>query len=449
MQCLVEISRIYYEFLASHIEQMATITTGHITNDEEKVSVQAFEFWCSVAETETKLIRERNESFGYCERYLDLLFSVVKTCLLNRSEEKEQDEDTWNNTKASSSLLASMSTCTGERLILHVFTLISESLNDSSFKSRDSAILAFGSILETECAEKIRNIIPGALPKLLNMLNDPSAEVRATMAWAIKRLAEFHSESFTNKNDYDLLMNTILESMNSDRKVVLQLLDAINFLVTNLRPGYNSTSSLASPYMERLLHCLLSTAYTKDAFDNDYNIALGAFYTMGSIIDYAPLDTYTIVSDFFGNIFSAFNATLDDKNFNSMEAKYAYQTYIATVISACAAGGKVKLSKEDAFAVYELIKSSFEERQSVYEEGLMAVSSLALSVGPEFVSMMPDFLRYLLFALSLWNSVDVCRIAINCTSDLIRALDSNMSAFMPKITPVILGILEVIFILTF
>jgi hypothetical protein len=36
MQCLVEISRIYYDFLEANIDKLIAVTTNHMLNDEEK-----------------------------------------------------------------------------------------------------------------------------------------------------------------------------------------------------------------------------------------------------------------------------------------------------------------------------------------------------------------------------------------------------------------------------
>jgi importin subunit beta-1 len=442
----VEISRIYYDFLESNIDRLISVTTDHMLQDDEKVSIQAYEFWCSISDDEIRRLALNNGSCRfYTERALDTLWNTVRTHLMNRNAELEKlDEDAWSNAKAASTLLSNISQCTHERLIDYVFNLISECIQSDNAKIRDSTILAFGSVIETTHREKIRNIIPGAIPTLLNLLKDPSVDVRSTVAWSIKKMTEYHSECFANVEIYDQVVVTCFENLSGSKRVAKQLLDALSNLVINLRPDNlrNQQSGFISKHLEGLLPLLMQLAFTKDAYDPNDNIALGCFYLMGSLVDHAPMDTYYILNNFFSNIYMAYESTLDAANFPSQEQRYSYQCYIATVISACFSGEKVKMNNEQASAVYNLIKTSFEQRQGVYEEGLMACSSIALTLGTEFSHIIPDFGRFLFFALKQWQDVTLCRIAINSTSDLIRSMGPAMNNYIDQIAPLIMEILE-------
>ena len=451
MQCLVEISRIYYCFLESHIDQLISITQNHMLNDDERVSIQAYEFWCSISDDEVKLSAQNNPMCKYyCDRGLDTIFGTIKNHLMIRNAEKEKiEEDAWNNTRAASVLLANLCQCTNDVLIDYVFNMIGESIHSGNAKERDSTILAFGSVLETIHKGKIKSIIPEALPILLGMLKDTNSEVKCTVAWCLKKITEYHSDTLANESLFDLFVKTIIENLGTTKRAVVQLLDSLNFLVINTRPelvnfNNNPNSGFISKHMEALLPLLLQTAFSKDAYDPNNNIALGSLFTMGSLFDFAPVDTIHTINGFFNHLYSAFESTLSASNFGSDEIRYSYQAYIATCISACAAGQKVRITEQDAQAVYNLIKTSFEQRQSVYEEGIMACSSIALSLGNNFIQIIPDFGKFLTYALNSWQEVTLCRIAINSTSDLVRSMGETMSVYMEQITPIILDILEVI-----
>ncbi len=447
MQCLVEISRIYYSSLESHIDALLGITKNHMLNDDERVSIQAYEFWCSVSDEEIKCLQQTGKSNCYCDRVLEELFNIIKVHLMNRNIDKEKlNDDSWSNVKAASCLLTNLSLCTNDRLIKYVFDLISDNLNSENPKNRDSTILAFGSILETNHKTQLKSILPGAIPTILGMLEDKNNDVRYTVSWCIKKITELHSDSLQDVNLYNTFMTSLIQNFYNSKKVVVHILDAINNLVTNLKPDTfaGQTSSYVSCYMEQLLPLLLKVAFEKDAYDPNNNIALGAFFTMGSLIDYAPFDTYHIINDFFIHILTAFQSALDQKNFTSKEMMYSYQTYIATVISACTAGEKVKINKDEAKTIYDYFRQSFHERQGVYEEGLMACSSIALLLKEDFMDIIPDFGMYLNLGLREWNEVSLCRIAINSTSDLIRSMGECMNIYLEQIYPNILAILEVI-----
>ena len=283
------------------------------------------------------------------------------------------------------------------------------------------------------------------------MLEDTSSEVKCTVAWSLKKITEYHSDTLANEYLFDLFVSKVMANLGSGKRVVVQLLDSLNFLVINTRPDLfnsnsnsNTNSGFISKHMEALLPYLLQIAFTKDAYDPNSNVALGAFFTIGSLIDYAPVNKHHIVNGFFSTLYSAFNSTLNSANFGSNEIRYSYQSYIATCISACAAGQKVKITEHDAQSVYHLIKTSFEQSQSVYEEGIMACSSIALVLGNNFEQIIPEFGKFLTYALNSWQEVTLCRIAINSTSDLIRSMGSSISVYMEQITPICHDILEVI-----
>lgn len=52
VQVLVEIARIYYQYLPLYIQRLFNITLKMIQTDEEPVAQQAIEFWATIAETE-------------------------------------------------------------------------------------------------------------------------------------------------------------------------------------------------------------------------------------------------------------------------------------------------------------------------------------------------------------------------------------------------------------
>ena len=451
MQCLVEIARLYYDFLDHNIDNLIQVTEHFMRNDDMRVAIQAFEFWCSISDTELLLLKNTGTCKSFCDRALEMLFEVSKHHLTNRDAERERlEEDEWNCVKAASMLFGNLCRCTDERLIDKVFSFISENINSESPKIRDSVILAFGSVLETSHRDKIRGIIPGAIPTLLNMLNDSSSEVRCTMSWAIKKICEYHSESLASPELFDLFIMTIINNLNSSKKVVVQLCYSINFIATEMRSKVLETTGYLTNYMSTLLQTMLTIAFTKDACDFNNNVALAAFFTMGTLIDYAPMDTYDIISNFFyNNLPAAFESTLSAGNFASEEIRFAYQSYIATVISACAAGQKVKLTSDYAMSIYQLIKRSFIERQNVYEEGLMACSSLSLSLGTQFHLLIGDFITYLSWALQQWQEVNLCRISINCVSDLIRSMGDCMNNYIGQLMPTIIDILEVTYLMRF
>lgn len=60
-----------------------------------------------------------------------------------------------------------------------------------------------------------------------------------------------------------------------------------------------------------------------------------------------------------------------------------------------------------------------------------------------FTDLVNEFGKYLIFALQNPNEVNLCRIAVHSTSDLIRAIGPNFTKYMDQILPLIFNILKV------
>lgn len=445
MQCLVEISRLYYDYIESDMEKLLSLTQ-HFMLKKDKVAIQAFEFWCSVSDEEVSRLNHNNPCNGYCEYARSTLFNVISTVLLNRvaSEEKLLEENEWTTVKAASVLLENLSLCTNDSLIDSVFSLIGSNISSDDPKIRDSVILAFGSILNTRHLTKIKDMILLSIQTLCNMLEqDKDSEVKVTVSWCIKKISELHYDTFINNIElFDHLMNAIIKNLKGNKKVIIHLCDAVHFFAYQLGAGLSEQTAPISKHIHNLLTNLLQTAYTSGAYDPNNNVAVAAFFAIGTIIDYSPLDGYPIINEFFSHVYNAFESTLDPKNFHNDDMRLAYQGYLASIISACGMN-KVKMNYELGNAVYILIKQSFVQRQQVYEEGLMACSSIALTLGRDFLPLVADYGSYLVVGLNSWQDASLCRISINCTSDLIRALETDMSDYTMELANIILPILEV------
>jgi importin subunit beta-1 len=417
-----------------------------MSQDEEKVSIQAYEFWCSISDEEVSRLFKNIEICGYSQKALGNLWAVIKQHYLNRNVQAEKLEpDAWNNVKAASSLLENLCLCTGDELIDLIFELIREYIASENPKIRDSVMLAFGSVLSSNSL-KLKAILPDAFGTILGMLNDTNQEVRTTVAWCLKKISEYHTDIFRqNRSLLDTFVNVILAHLSGNKKVTTYLCDTIHHLCFHLKT--NDYSGILTPYYPGLLSKLLSTAFEQGAFDTENNVALSCLFAVGSLVDFASPDAYQIIDQVFPEIVGAFEKTrLSSNSFTDENARLAYQGYLATLISACTVEGKIRINKEQADHLFNLIKQTFLERNSVYEEGLMACSSLATCIGVEFLNYIRDFGGFLCWGLNNWQDISICRIAINSTSDLIRSIGQNLAPFMNEIIEHILNILVRIYL---
>ena len=462
MQCLVEITRCYYDYLE---DQMATIlekTLLHMENDDEKVGIQAYELWCSLSDEENARIKEKEQKisdvnvFNFSQIAYPNLLKMIIFHLLNR---KKVEGDEWNITKAAASLISNLSQCCLYEFIEQVVIFVGERLNDPDPKIRDSCILAFTSLLESRYRENIREMILNAFDSLLAMMNDTSKEVRESTAWCIEKICEFHSVILVKDQvKFGKLFTTILNNLNRGKKAGVHLCNSLHFIAKSVRVDDNKTSKYylnldcLSNYLNDTLSVLLNIALDQNSYDTENNLALAAFFAIGSLLENSAMDTKKSVEDFFSVILSAFDKTLQNGAFSSNEVRNDYQNYLASIIEASLVSEKIHLDFNQGKIVLNMISSSFKLRDCVYEEGLLAASSISLGMvyfkkgmNELFTELVKDFGQYLTYALQRPNEVSLCRIAVHSTSDLIRAIGTNFSIYMDQILPLIFNILRVYF----
>jgi hypothetical protein len=409
--------------------------------DDEKVAIQAYEFWCSISDEEMYRVQNGKSIFQLCERALDMLIEVINTHMLTKNNLDEDDLESWNTVRASSALLENLSLCTSDKLIQEAFNFIGKYLTSPDPKIRDSALIYFGSILPSQ-SQKLKNTIADGLQTILPLLSDSNTKVKVTVAWCMKKMCQHHASCFANSTELlNSYMKTVYENLHNKPKVIIFLCDSLHHLVLYLnKVGNNQLSS----YLPSFVGELLNIAFKSDAYDVENNVALSAIYALGSFIDCAPPQSYDFLCEFFPNVVNAFESTFLDKNcYSSDEMRKAYQGYLATLISSFLLERKVPLTQEQADHLFRQLTKSFTERNSIYEEGIIAISSLALALGPGFISYIKDFGGFLLWGIGNWQDASICKACINGISDVIRSLREQMEPYIHHLLTKILDILEV------
>jgi hypothetical protein len=246
MQCLVEITRCYYDFLDDQMAMILEKTITHMEKDDEKVGIQAYELWCSLSDEENARIREKEHGvpninvYKYSQIASDHLLKMIIYHLMNR---KKNEGDEWTLSKAASSLISNLSQCCEYEFITKVVSFVGENLSHTDPKIRDSSILAFTSILETRYKDHIREITMNALDSILNMMNDSNKEVKESTSWCIEKICEFHTNAFLkDANKFDKLYSAILNNLAKGRKIGVHLCNSLHYIAKSIKIEDNKTS---------------------------------------------------------------------------------------------------------------------------------------------------------------------------------------------------------------
>ena len=449
VHCLLEIGRSFYDYLEENISGLLSVTSYSMVNDEESVAILTYEFWCSIGDIEIARSQTRNTNLPcrqYCNRSYVQLLEVIYPHLLLINSNNNYDEENWTLSKAASCLLSILSQCCDYDLIQSVINFIGSNINQANSFTQEASILAFGAILDTTHKENMSNLVVNSVDTLMSFMLDPNSKesLKDTTSWVIEKISELYGEYFLKHLDLfeKLYLNILNLLVTSKKKVVCHLCNSLHFFSLAFKPVDGQNSSILSKHLKNSFDTLLKLAFTSKSYDAEHNVAMSSFYAIGSLIEHSAPDTKFYIQGIFQELLEAFKSTLEAKYFENDKMRHDYQSYIATCLECCLISYKLTLNYEASKEILNLIIHSFKERNTVYEEGLMAASSIALAFGPGFDSLVNDFGSYLIYSLNSTNDTALCKTGIHSTSDLIRSIGPHFSKYLDQIVPIILNILS-------
>ncbi len=222
--------------------------------DDEKVVIQSYEFWSSIAEEESIRLKNKiynKNVFGYCDYAWSDVLNISLGHLKNR---KDIFDDEWNTVKAVSTTISIFSQVVTNFQFLQIIidfvgskfnnlTLI-ENIGSQDPIDRDSSLLVFASILDTSNFHKeIITIVENSLGTLIPMLNDPDKHVRKTCSWCIERIAETFPEILDKDSTCGMFVEAFINHLKSSNKVITHLCNAIHYFANYLKPHPEQVSS--------------------------------------------------------------------------------------------------------------------------------------------------------------------------------------------------------------
>ena len=244
-ECLVKVAASHYDKLEPFMRDLFAVTAravgGETVNPDgttttaapspdttdpennEDVAKQAIEFWCTVADEEADLdddaaagvpgAAEANRRF--VAQAAPALVPLLLAQLTKQEEGQDADDGAWNLSMAAGTALGLVARAAKDAVVPLVVPFVTANISkqrgegdasasaasssapssssgeDNSWRFREAATFAFGSILEGPSPSSLADLARQGLPLLLNATRDPSSQVRHTTAWAIGRVFEF------------------------------------------------------------------------------------------------------------------------------------------------------------------------------------------------------------------------------------------------------------------
>lgn len=260
-------------------------------NNDERVALQAVEFWTTVCEEEIELAHEAREVImfpilGYVAHFISQAADYgeppeveskffakvalpevipVLLSLLTRQDE-DADEDEWNISMSAGTCLSFMAQAVADPIVPAVIPFIEAHIKAQDWHQREAAVMTFGSILDGPDPTVLMPLVNQALPLLIGMMNDSNIHVKDTTAWTLGRICDLLI--ITIKPDVHLhpLVSVLVTGLQDNPRIVTNCCWALMNLADQL--GYieeeneSSQTGHLSPYYDGIVNALLRVTET-------------------------------------------------------------------------------------------------------------------------------------------------------------------------------------------
>ena len=448
--CLVKVAENYYDHLPQYMEAIFAQTAGAIKNagvengpdEEERIGLQALEFWTSVCEEEAERIYEAEEggtehpSKGYMTQVCPHLVPLLLEALTKQDE--DQTEDTWNMSQAAAVCLKHSAQAVRDNVVAMVMPFVTGNIQAESWRLREASTMSFGCILDGPSKESLEPLVNEAIPIMLQKLQDPNVLVRDTSAWALGGIAEHHGTLLQGDvlNSY---IGMLMNSLKDEPRVAYQACYALHELaaVWANDERYEETYPL-SPAFGPMIQAMLETSKRPDA--GEANLRPSAYNAISTIIENSATDcreaTLQLLPVIMDELRQSFTGGLDLAE--QLDLQGALCGILNNIIQKLNDG-----VKPHADNVMLLLLQVFSLKSAaVHEEAIMCVGAMADAVEGEFGKYMDSFMPHLQAGLANWEAAEVCGAAVGAVGDLCRALDVNIAGYCDIIVQKLLEALQ-------
>ncbi|CAJ0839829.1 6621_t:CDS:10 [Entrophospora sp. SA101] len=410
-ECLVRIMQIYYDKMRFYMEKaLFGLTVLGMKHDDERVALQAVEFWSTAEETGEPLDRL---SHNFAKAALPEILPVLLWLL---TKQEEADEDDWSVAMASGTCLALLAQCVEDSIVAPVIPFVETNIRSNEWRYREAAVMAFGSILEGPDHKMLSTLVNQALPVLIEMMRDPSPQVKDTTAWTLGRVSELLIDCIKPDIHLNPLISSLVHGLNDSSRIVANCCWAL----MSLSDQYGSKdtpppSYQLSSYFEGLIAALMEATERQT---NESNARTSAYECISTLVQGAASDCFPTIQKLTVTTLDRLDATFQAQIVGQDErlALSELQSNLCSVLTSILRKLKTEI-RTFADRIMSTLLSLFSttsKQSTTIEDGFLAVGAVTLVFTP-----------YLCAALQNHEDVQVCSIAVGLIGDICRALGED------------------------
>ncbi|PVU97545.1 hypothetical protein BB561_000469 [Smittium simulii] len=441
-ECLVKIMQLYYDKMELYMEQaLFELTILGMKHEDEKIALQAIEFWSTVCDEEIDLSLEaeecldRNEEMTrvnhkFVQRALSQILPVLLWLLTKQDE--DTDEDEWNVSMAAATCLSLMAQDIGDAVLPLVIPFVEGNIRNNDWHFREASIMAFGSILEGPEPTALAPLVSQALPVIIEMVADPIVQVKDTAAWTLGRICNLQIECINLDVHLGIMINALIVGLKDNTRVVSNCCWALMNLSEQLG-GESSDTYPLSPYIEHIITALMQVT---ESGPDEGNSRASAYEAMATIVATSSNDTFPVMARLGVATLDRLEATLTaytqvvghDDQMLLLELQSNLLGVLTSIIRLLGASF-AEVADRCMTILLQLLTNNSSTNSGVAEDVFLATSALIGAINSDFARYLEPFIPFLYSALQNFAEYQLNSIAVGIIGDICRAFGSDVTPY--------------------
>ncbi|CAO3618140.1 unnamed protein product [Mucor fragilis] len=441
-ECLVRIMQTYYDKMRLYMEKaLFGLTVAGMNNEDERVALQAIEFWSTVCDEEIELKDELldaheageqpdRESYHFAELALADILPVLLWTLTK--QEDDYDEDEWTVAMAAATCISLLAQCVGNNVIQPVVPFIESNIQNEDWRNREAAVMAFGSILDGPDPAVLTPLVDQALPTLIQMMKDSVVHVKDTVAWTLGRICELLIHCIKPEVHLNELVSALVYGLQDNPRIVGNCCWSLMNLAEQLGPGEGAVTSPLSVFFEGIITALLQ--FTERA-NNEANCRTSAYEAISTLAMCSADDCINTVQRIVLTVLDRLETTMamesqildaDDRASHS-----ELQSSLLGVLTNCIRRLSRDISQvaDRIMTVVLQLLNNQSKQATTTEDAFLAIGAMTSALEADFNRYAQLFVPILCTALQNPAEYQLCFIAVGLIGDICRALGKDAAPY--------------------
>ena len=460
----------YYDYIEDFFMQIMKFSFGifekYKSRDDKKLALFGLEIICSIGDEEVS--RSNNEYIRLAKIGNDIYsidkrnrgyFTKISTDLQNLIEknvqlstEDDEEEDTWNISKACLNILNLMVQITDSKTMSKFYENLAKEIKNNALaiidnngnnnpnnltilNNRAKIWLLLGSCITRINRMEIAKLLNSSLNIIFQDISqNNSLPLKKSASFVILRVTKEIPKIFDSSR-----LGKIIELLSSEIKASKDNIYMANLChsLQNIIKCYgdletNKSSNPLSPYFEIILNNLFVGAEQDiKNYKSRAKTTLTRFMTIGTLIEYSSHDKQVQINQIIKQFLIEIEKTQNNMEIMlkadiDKETIFQIQDYYYSLLQKLFNKYKTKIELNFAEKIWQLTESLFKYRQTVFDEANLAMAALARNMLQDFIPIFKLYYPYIEYSIKSYSNNSLSKSGLLSLMHCIASVESNI-----------------------